>query len=107
MLFSATLDSYENVSIAIRTSPTGILETVVLNPSVSGFPPTGLIYGMDVDVERDYVYYGDRSSSTLMRVPFRLPSASSDQRQELLGGVRAWGVAYDWLTDYVFWTEDE
>ena len=62
---------------------------------------------MDVDVEKGFVYYGDRTSSTLMKVPLRQLSSSSDQRQELLGGVKAWGLAYDWVTSYLFWTEDE
>ena len=107
LLFSATLDSFENSSIIIRTLTTGIVETILLNPSEGGFPPTGVIYGMDVDVEGRFVYYADRTSSTLMNVPLRQLSSTSDQRRQVLDGVKAWGLAYDWVTGHLYWTEDE
>lgn len=97
------LDSFDGGSIIIHTLTSGIVDATLLNPH----PPTGLVYGMDVDVAGEYVYYSDRNSSTLMRVPLHQLPSSSDQRQEVLSGVKAWGMAYDWVSGYLYWTEDE
>ena len=69
-------------------------------------PITGLIYGMDFDLQNRVLYYGDRNDSSIWSVSLERLTRASDGRQLLVEGVTAWGVAYDWENRYLYWTDD-
>ena len=62
---------------------------------------------MDVDVPNGYLYFSDRNDSALWRVKLNEVTSSSDGREKVLDGVKAWGVVYDWINENIYWTEDE
>lgn len=65
---------------------------------------TGTIFALDIDVEANMLYYSERNSSTLWSTQL---NTQTDLRVSLLNGVKAWGMAYDWINGYLYWTEDE
>ena len=69
-------------------------------------PITGLIYAMDFDLQRGVLYYGDRNGTSIWRVSLRRLTGASDDRQRMLQGVTAWGMAYDWINDDLYWSDD-
>ncbi len=71
--------------------------------------PTGLIYAMDYDLDEGVLYFADRNSSTLWRVPLERLTSSQDGRTKVLEEgveVNAWGLSYDWVNGYLYWTDD-
>ena len=107
LITSTTVGSANTI---IEAATNGLyLDTLVYSSNtVSGpnVPTTGDVIGMDVDVNRDYLYFGDRSNTGLFRVKLSDISDSSDGRTLIVDGVKIWGVAYDWINDYLYWTED-
>jgi hypothetical protein len=80
--------------------------TPVVLPSFTfngGSRNTGLIYGMDVNVIDNVLYYGDRNSSSI----WEMPVDSTNMREILTPNAKAWGITYDWINNYLYWTEDE
>jgi low density lipoprotein receptor-related protein 5/6 len=80
--------------------------TPVVLPSFTfngGSRNTGLIYGMDVNVIDNVLYYGDRNSSSI----WEMPLDSTNLRERLTPNAKAWGITYDWINNYLYWTEDE
>lgn len=69
-------------------------------------PVTGLIYAMDFDLQRGVLYYGDRNGSSIWRVSLKRLTGASDDRQLLVEGATAWGIAYDWINDDLYWSDD-
>ena len=67
---------------------------------------TGLIYAMEYDLETGTLYYGDRNTSTLWKVPLQRLTSSQDDRTLVYSGISAWGMAYDWINHYMYWTDD-
>ena len=91
----------------LKARPDGyVLDTLVDSISVSNAIHTGLVYGMDFDLERQVLYYGDRNSSALWEVPLTRVAQGQDSRAKLLGGVHAWGLSYDWIHHDLYWTDD-
>lgn len=74
--------------------------------SVTNAIRTGVVYGMDFDLEHQVLYYGDRNSSTLWEVPLARVARGQDGRVKLLEGVHAWGLSYDWIHRDLYWTDD-
>ncbi len=106
-----TIASQPSVNSIIEITTYGTyLDTLVrTSNTVSGanIASTGNITGMDVDVARDRLYFGDRTNTGLFRVQLSGLSSSGDSRRLICDDVMIWGVAYDWINDYVYWTEDE
>ena len=92
----------------IETTPNGVyLNTLVkLSNTQSGVSVTGDVFGMDVDSTNGFLYFGDRNNSGLFRVKISDVSTSTDGRTRIVDNVKIWGVAYDWVNEYVYWTED-
>ena len=93
----------------IEATPNGVLLNRLVRTidTSSGMLQTGDIIGMDVDVTGDFLYFGDRGNLGLFRVGLSDLTESGDRRTKVVGGVKAWGVAYDWVNEYLYWTEDE
>ena len=69
-------------------------------------PVTGLIYAMDFDLQRGVLYYGDRNGSSIWRVSLKRLTGASDDRQLVVEGATAWDMAYDWINDNLYWSDD-
>eukprot|EP00731_Ephydatia_muelleri_P001116 Em0001g1116a len=108
ILFSATRRVSQEVrGTLLKARPDGyVLDTLVDSISVSNAIHTGLVYGMDFDLERQVLYYGDRNSSALWEVPLTRVAQGQDSRVKLLGGVHAWSLSYDWIHHDLYWTDD-
>lgn len=106
----ASLQKYINNSLLRNTvrelSPEGeLLSTYVGKEFDSNQDNTGVIIGMDADVTAGYLYFGDRNNTGLYRVKLE-DNVNSDNREIVVSNVIIWGVAYDWVNQYVYWTED-
>lgn len=89
----------------LKTSVDGTeIETVA--DTSNGADITGLIYAMDYDLERGVLYFADRNSSTLWSVRLKRLTSSQDDRTPILEQVSAWGMSYDWVNGYLYWTDD-
>ena len=72
----------------------------------SGGAYTGLIYALEYDLQGGSLFYGDRNTSSLWRVPLTKTLQSDDGRTKLLDDFFAWSMAYDWTTGFLYWTDD-
>ena len=106
---SVTVITQSNTVIlnsVIETTPTGLLTNslVSISNTIVGVGRTGTIIGMDVDVTNGYLYFGDQENGLYK---LNLDSLSSeDGRTIVVSGEGIWGVAYDWINEYVYWTEN-
>ena len=66
----------------------------------------GLVLGMAIDVEANQLYFSDRESSKLYRIALGAVTSDGSGRDELLGGVCAWGMAFDWINKALYWSEE-
>ena len=90
----------------MQSSTDGQLEATLVDTSHGNSMFTGLIYAMQYDPETETVYYGDRNTSTLWKVPLQRLTSSQDDRMLLYNGTTVWGMAYDWINHYLYWTDD-
>ena len=106
LLFSTARYVLNEVRGSILETSVDGTELVTLVDTSSGILATGLIYAMDYDLEAGLLYFADRNSSTLWSAPLERLSSSQDNRVMLLDEVNAWGLSYDWLNGYLYWTDD-
>ena len=64
----------------------------------------GTVLGMAIDVEDNLMYYSDRQSGTLHRVPLNNGAVAGGEL--VLSNVKAWGMSYDWINRTLYWSED-
>ncbi len=92
----------------IETTASGFyLESIVKSSASPSIQSTGEIIGMDIDVSRGYLYFGDRTNQGLFRVALEDVTDSGDGRELVVDGVMIWGVVYDWVNEHVYFTNDE
>lgn len=61
---------------------------------------------MDFDPATDLLYYGDRDSARIFSVSVNRITNLQDDRALLMTNVTAWGISYDWIHGYLYWTDD-
>ena len=68
--------------------------------------PLGQVYALDYDQDRSLVFFGDRDSCTVWRVPLNRVHPGEDGRELLFSGVCAWDLAFDWISGSIYWSDD-
>ena len=94
------------VGIVIESTLTNVVTDTVVSPSYQvgpSFMNNGEIYAMDINVADRLLYFNDRSSDILWQIPLESPF---DGRRQLSDNVQAWGMVYDWINHYLYWTDD-
>lgn len=58
---------------------------------------------MDFDANK-YLYFGDRSSSSIWKVT--LNGVFLSNRFEIIENTQVWSLAYDWINHDLYWSDD-
>ena len=61
---------------------------------------------MDFDTVNNVLYYGDRNSTSIWRVSSQRLTDLQDGRTELVINTTVWSLSYDWINQYIYWTDD-
>ncbi|XP_019854787.1 PREDICTED: uncharacterized protein LOC100641362, partial [Amphimedon queenslandica] len=85
--------------------PSNILVPLFYSFENTGYQ-TGIVYALDVNVEASVLYFCDRNSSELWSTQLN-GNEQSQSRERILTDVSAWGMTYDWINGYLYWTEDQ
>lgn len=91
----------------MEASLDGFFNKQIVRPSYqngSRFVNTGIIYAIGVNVPDRILYFSDRTSSILWEISLDSPI---DGRIKLSNNVKAWDMSYDWINNYLYWTEDK
>lgn len=111
ILYSITRQAgNDHIGSIIESTLDGHHQKTVVFPSFQSQTETiqtGLIFAMDLDVSDNILYYSDRNTSTLWKVQLDNVITGNDKREKLADGVKAWGMVYDWINKYLYWTEDK
>lgn len=67
----------------------------------------GIIYSMDFDLEENVIYYGDRDDFSIWKVSINRVSNLQDDRLLVVSNTSVWGLTYDWINHYLYWTDDK
>jgi len=67
----------------------------------------GEIHGMDVNIEDEVLYYGDRDKKSIWQISSNAEHVDFDNREELLVNTRVSDMAYDWINRHLYWIDDE
>ena len=110
LIFSITQSSSgSSVGSIYDTSLTGVPSSVLV-PIFYSFQNTdyhtGIVYALDVDVEASMLYFCDRNSSELWSTQLN-GNEQTQSRERILTDVLAWGMTYDWINGYLYWSEDQ
>lgn len=66
----------------------------------------GIIYGIDFDRDNNVIYYGDRNNTSIWSVSIDRITNLDDGRFLLVSNTTVWGIAYDWINGFLYWTDD-
>ncbi len=100
------IDDFDEVRGSVLKTSVDGTEIATIADTSFGTLATGLIYAMDYDLDSGLLYFADRNTSTLWSVPLERLTSSQDGRILVLEGVKAWGLSYDWVNGYLYWTDD-
>lgn len=64
------------------------------------------MFALAFDISSNSIFFGDRNSSTLWRVSIDRMTDLQDNREQLAEDIHAWGMAYDWIHQTLYWTDD-
>ncbi len=61
---------------------------------------------MDFDLVNNRIYFGDRNSSDIWSVSTERFTFVRDDRTLIVPNTTVWSIEYDWIKNYLYWTDD-
>lgn len=66
----------------------------------------GLIYALDFDPVHKVIFFGDRNTMSIWKVSINRLSDLEDDRTLLFNNASVWDISYDWINEYLYWSDD-